>query len=171
MQLNSGGSWQHNMSSDHLQKDRTLALLLRDAVGTLGDEVRAEVLATVENVAQSAREQMQATDAWGDREAEEGRSLREAQQFFEREAVDRFQQAVHDLHLDTTWPACPRHPNHPLWYRAESASWCCPRDGTPLAPLGGLASLRAPASERMVDADGRSPEARFRSAITKPGRS
>src|SRR4051812_22429771 len=103
------------MSARNLQTERTLTLLLRDAVSTLGEDVRAEVLATVASVAQNAREQMQPVEAGEYWDAAEGCSLEDAQRFFEREAVDLFQQTVHDLHLATTWPTCPRHPNHPLW--------------------------------------------------------
>src|SRR6266516_693806 len=50
--------------------------------------------------------------------------------------IEEVQEDFQDTFVDTTWPACPRHPNHPLNY-AEGA-WCCPRDGTPAARLGEL---------------------------------
>jgi hypothetical protein len=31
------------------------------------------------------------------------------------EAVEDLQQRLHDTFVDTTWPACPRHRQHPLW--------------------------------------------------------
>lgn len=52
--------------------------------------------------------------------------------------VEDVQQNFHDCHADTTWPACPRHPNHPLWLHNES--WCCERDGVVVAKLGELRS-------------------------------
>ena len=55
--------------------------------------------------------------------------------------VDEVQQDYHDLFIDTTWPACPKHPNHPLWY--HDGTWWCPRDEEAIAPLGGLDALRA----------------------------
>jgi hypothetical protein len=50
--------------------------------------------------------------------------------------VNDVQQYFHDTFVDTTWPACPRHPRHPLWYRA--GSWWCVQDGVAVASLGEL---------------------------------
>jgi len=133
------------MSQGTLDSTRIVQLLLRDAVGTLSERVRAEVLATAVSVERNAREQMQRVEPGAYLDAAAGCSLAEAQEFFDREVVDRFQQTVHDEQWDTTWPACPRHPNHPLWYRAEEQAWYCPADDAALAPLGGLTNLRAPA--------------------------
>ena len=47
------------------------------------------------------------------------------------------QQDVHDLRIDTTWPECPRHGQHPLWFHDNA--WWCERDRVPVADLGGLA--------------------------------
>ena len=55
--------------------------------------------------------------------------------------VDDFQQTAHDTHADTTWPACPRHPNHPMWYR--DGHWWCEKDGAAIVPLGELSRLRS----------------------------
>ena len=50
--------------------------------------------------------------------------------------VEDVQQEFHDLFIDTTWPACPFHPHHPLWLHNEQ--WMCEQTQTPVAPLGGL---------------------------------
>lgn len=50
--------------------------------------------------------------------------------------VESVQQEFHDRFIHTTWPACPRHPNHPLWYRG--GAWWCERDAVAIARLGGL---------------------------------
>jgi len=45
------------------------------------------------------------------------------------------------MRVDTSWPPCPRHPNHPLWLaRGEGVGgvWCCLRDEAEIAPLGML---------------------------------
>lgn len=55
--------------------------------------------------------------------------------------VEDVQQYVHDTYIDTTWPACPRHPNHPLWSR--NGWWCCGDER--IAELGNLKSIQ-PAS-------------------------
>lgn len=54
--------------------------------------------------------------------------------------VNDVQQYFHDTFVDTTWPACPRHPWHPLWYR--DGSWWCVEDGVAVASLGELAETR-----------------------------
>ena len=54
-------------------------------------------------------------------------------------AVDDVQQRIHDEFIDTVWPACPRHSNHPLWY--EAGGWWCQEDGVQVAPLGGLRQI------------------------------
>lgn len=50
--------------------------------------------------------------------------------------VNDVQQYFHDERVDPTWPTCPRHARHPLWYRG--GSWWCVEDGVGVAPLGGL---------------------------------
>lgn len=62
-----------------------------------------------------------------------------AQVAFDRKVVDDFQQRVHDERIDTTWPACPRHSNHPLVFDDEHTVWRCPTDSTRTFPLGRLA--------------------------------
>jgi hypothetical protein len=54
--------------------------------------------------------------------------------------VNDVQQHFHDTFADSTWPACPRHSNHPLWYR--HGSWWCVQDGVAIAQLGGLSGTR-----------------------------
>jgi len=62
---------------------------------------------------------------------------------FDREAgdyvqhvVDDVQQHLHDLFIGTTWPCCPRHLRHPLWFRG--GWWWCERDSVAIARLGEL---------------------------------
>ena len=55
---------------------------------------------------------------------------------FEQRVVNDVQQCLHDAFVDTSWPACPEHPNHPLWY--SEGWWRCERSGTRVAPLGEL---------------------------------
>ncbi|HEY0777645.1 MAG TPA: hypothetical protein VGD56_06735, partial [Gemmatirosa sp.] len=51
--------------------------------------------------------------------------------------VEDVQQEFHDLYVDTTWPACPRHGRHPLWYH-EDGWWWCEADSVALHRLGEL---------------------------------
>lgn len=104
---------------------------MADAVATLGERARAGVLDVAANMERLAREWL-----------ERGTTLAEVRASFEEAVVDHFQQDVHDDHWDTSWPACPRHPNHPLWYDADREAWCCQQDGTAFARLGELAALR-----------------------------
>jgi len=55
---------------------------------------------------------------------------------FEQRVVDDVQQCLHDAFVDTSWPACPEHPNHPLWY--SEGWWRCERSGRRAAALGEL---------------------------------
>lgn len=93
---------------------RTAALLGRDVASTVGGAHVGEVAAEVAALR---------ADPYDDAETI---------------LVERVQQTFHDLHVDTTWPACPRHPNHPLWYR--DGAWWCTQDGAPVVPLGHLSS-------------------------------
>ncbi len=58
--------------------------------------------------------------------------------YFEHEVVDDVQQTLHDTFVDTSWPRCPEHPHHPLWYLNKS--WTCQQSGRQIAALGGLAA-------------------------------
>lgn len=55
---------------------------------------------------------------------------------FAAKLVDEVQQEFHDTFVDTTWPHCPAHPNHPLWL--EEGAWRCSTTGEPVAALGDL---------------------------------
>ena len=37
--------------------------------------------------------------------------------------VEDVQQQFHDMFIDTTWPQCPMHSNHPLWF--GRGHWVC----------------------------------------------
>ena len=52
-----------------------------------------------------------------------------------RQCVEKVQQYFQDTFVDTTWPACPVHPNHPL--DVVEGAWRCPR-GAFATPLGEL---------------------------------
>ena len=62
------------------------------------------------------------------------------------------QQELHDTFVDTTWPYCPQHPNHPLWF--DEGAWRCTGGGAFVAPLGELdASLFADALAGLTRGD------------------
>jgi hypothetical protein len=66
--------------------------------------------------------------------AEMAREYCEAREDFAYKVVEDVQQYLMDCFIDTTWPACPFHPNHPMWF--ENGMWCA--DGKPVAKLGEL---------------------------------
>jgi hypothetical protein len=55
-------------------------------------------------------------------------------------AVTNVQEGVQEGAIDSTWPRCPRHLRHPLWFR--DGTWWCEADGVAIAPLGELAGAR-----------------------------
>ena len=123
------------MSQSEIDTDRVVQLLLRDSVPVLGERARVEVLRLAANYEALAREWM-----------ENGQSLSEAQRSFDCAVVDGLQQAAHDLFWDTTWPACPLHLRHPLWYDEARQAWRCNQDSAVVTPLGHLADLDPPAT-------------------------
>ena len=98
--------------------EQLFRLLLSDVAQTIGPECREEI-------GQFARSEV---------------ALNPHRTHDARELVDAVQQYIHDCFIDTTWPACPRHPNHPLAFNGRE--WCCPADGVPAAALGQLAGRR-----------------------------
>lgn len=93
--------------------EEVVPLLERDVSRTVGESYRDLVQVMAANVRALGR------DDFGDK------------------VVEDVQQYFHDTFVDTTWPACPRHTNHPLWYR--NGAWWCETDGVALARLGELA--------------------------------
>ncbi len=59
--------------------------------------------------------------------------------------VEHVQQTVHHS-VHSTWPVCPRHPNHPLWYK--DGAWWCTQDHVRIAPLGELSEASPSAGGR-----------------------
>lgn len=59
----------------------------------------------------------------------------ERDDYFEK-VVEDVQQDFHDTFIHTTWPPCPLHQRHPLWY--HDGFWVCEQGGSEIAPLGRL---------------------------------
>ena len=55
---------------------------------------------------------------------------------FVQKVVDDVQQRFQDEFIDTTWPACPIHSNHPLDF--GDGVWRCPTTSVVAARLGEL---------------------------------
>jgi hypothetical protein len=92
--------------------EEVVPLLERDVSRTVGPSYRSLVQDTAAKVRELDRED------FGDK------------------VVEDVQQFLHDTFVDTTWPACPRHITHPLWYR--DGAWWCETDGVTIARLGEL---------------------------------
>jgi hypothetical protein len=101
--------WSRSMPPD--LKD-VIARLQRDVSATLGDAYHH----LIEDTAADVRE-LDVADS-GDK------------------LINDVQQHFHDTLIDATWPTCPRHARHPLWYR--NGSWWCVQDGVAIAALGEL---------------------------------
>ncbi len=71
-----------------------------------------------------------------DRNASRLLPFKSSENAFASRVVDDVQQELHDTFVDTTWPHCPTHPNHPLWF--ENEAWRCTGGGAFVAPLGEL---------------------------------
>jgi hypothetical protein len=95
-------------------EDRVVSLLRADVEATIGPEHGEPI------VESAARHRPHANDP----------------ALYVGEFVDDVQQYFHDTFVDTTWPACPHHPNHPLWF--SDGWWRCERIEEPIARLGAL---------------------------------
>lgn len=111
------------MPISHVDHDRVTRLLMRDVAATIGSGHEAAVI----ELASRLR-------PFVDEAAE-----------FEWRLADEVQQHFHDSFVDTTWPSCPRHPNHPLWF--SDGSWRCEREARPIARFGELTASRHSASD------------------------
>ena len=95
--------------------ERIVELVLRDVETTLGPSARDEAAAY-------ARLELKL----GNVPADHPEAL-----------VDTLQTYIHDCFIDPTWPACPLHDTHPLWFGRED-SWWCAMDDVKVAALGRL---------------------------------
>ena len=66
--------------------------------------------------------------------------LQSAERYGGHPIADAVATVVHDEFIDTTWPACPEHPNHPFRYRQIDGVpfWVCPRDASIRCAVGQL---------------------------------
>ena len=99
--------------------EQVVELVLRDVDATLGPSARDEAaaLARLERRLGNVRD--------GQPEA----------------LVDSVQTYIHDCFIDPTWPACPIHQTHPLWFGKEN-SWWCAMDDVKVAALGELSGTK-----------------------------
>jgi hypothetical protein len=109
-----------------------VALVSRELSATLGlPSETAETLARREAVA--AAEIM---NEWDDDDV--------SWPSFLARVAEEIQQWLHDTFLDTTWPRCPEHGNHPLWLNDdEIPAWACPTTHTTVRAVGELRALAA----------------------------
>jgi len=96
------------------ERERVVRLLIADVVDTLGPNCQKIVQWELPNI-------LELTDT--------------VDSFAER-LVEEVQQYILDSFIDTTWPSCPRHPKHPLWF--HDGAWWCEQDGVAIVGLGEL---------------------------------
>jgi hypothetical protein len=118
------------MTELHGNLDQVVERLRRDVAATVGPAHEATVLAQAAHVREFAAETARDHPDEPPDSADLGQRV-----------VDNVQEEFHDLWVDTTWPACQRHPNHPLWYR--DGQWWCETDGVAIASLGNLPARQA----------------------------
>ena len=121
-----------SMRVDPADIAQAVALLSRDLSATLGlPSETAEAVARREAIA--AAEIM---NEWDEDEV--------SWPLFLARVVEEVQQWLHDTFIDTTWPRCPQHANHPLWLNDdESAGWACAATNTTVCPVGQLGMIVA----------------------------
>jgi hypothetical protein len=71
-----------------------------------------------------------------EQEAANARTFVDDPSHYIEKVVEDVQQDILDQVIDTTWPHCPRHLQHPRWY--HDGSWFCDQDGVAIAALGAL---------------------------------
>lgn len=99
---------------------RLIPLLENDVVATLGEQYR--------HVARAANKYF---EYYGDPAG------------YDEKVVENVQEEILETWIDTTWPACPRHGRHPLFYH-DDGWWWCERDRVAVCKLGDLATLDRP---------------------------
>lgn len=95
--------------------EEVVELLLRDVETTLGASAREEAAAY----------------------ARLERRLGNVRDHRPKTLVDGVQAYIHDCCIDPTWPVCPIHGDHPLWFGRDDAWWCA-SDDVKVAALGTL---------------------------------
>jgi hypothetical protein len=106
------------MAVTDADQTRAIRLILADMEATLGPGYEPIAYANAERL----REFIDDPDNYVDR------------------VVEDTQQDVHDEHIDTDWPPCPRHGGrHPLWL--GDGGWRCETDGVVVAAIGDLRSV------------------------------
>ena len=100
------------------ERDRVVELVMRDVVATLGAVHSVVVRAC----------------------ADRARQFEPDLNHYPERLVNEVQQRFHDERIDTTWPHCPQHANHPLFF--VDGWWRCPRDNASIARLGQLDNLQ-----------------------------
>ncbi len=120
------------MGVDPAEIEQATTLVARDLIATLGFPTEtAEALARREAVATA-----EIMNEWDEDEV--------SSPLFLARVVEETQQWLHDTFIDTTWPRCPEHANHPLWLNDdESAGWTCAATNTTVCPVGQLGGLVA----------------------------
>jgi crotonobetainyl-CoA:carnitine CoA-transferase CaiB-like acyl-CoA transferase len=113
-------------------KSKTFSPALRLVISALAAALKRDVADTVGDV----------HAALVDGAVAAGREYISDEDRLAQHVVDEVQQYFHDMFVDTTWPACPRHPNHPLWF--ENGWWRCTRDDVAIVRLGELGTISKP---------------------------
>ena len=116
------------ITNEHIE--RIVRLLRHDVGVTIGGDYES----WIKSAAMAERELF---DEWRSApDDEEGTNT--VEDFYVRVA-ERFQQELHDEFVDTSWPRCPDHANHPLWL--HGTAWICEAEFARIGNLGDLPAL------------------------------
>lgn len=108
------------MRVDRAMRDRAFHLLSHDLLVTLGERAPEAI--------RRLRRETRTTTVLSSCDSNE----------YVAAVVDTMQQWLHDNFVDTSWPACPIHMNHPLWLDDDKSDllWRCPTTTQAVAPVG-----------------------------------
>ena len=98
--------------------ERIVQLLLKDVAATVGGGYAVIVRSRADQVLDSAMD------------------LDDDLSSSTQRLVDDVQGQFHDCFIDTTWPRCPHHGRHPLWFHERR--WWCDQDRVSIADLGAV---------------------------------
>lgn len=117
------------------EEEEVIRLLQRDVLGTTGVGWERMIRDAASSIRHLFNENADIADDEGNDDP--GWATKD---YVER-VVEDVQQTMHDLFADTSWPRCPKHPHHPLWFK--EGSWTCTSDNVRIAKLGELSDQSA----------------------------
>jgi hypothetical protein len=114
--------------------DRIIQMLSHDIAVTIGGDYQ-------EWIRSAAAAERELFDEWRASESDDEDEMGSSVEDFYLRVAERFQQELHDEFVDTSWPSCPDHRNHPLWL--HGTAWICEAEFARIGYLGELPARAA----------------------------